>query len=94
MSELFADSDLGQSATQQSVVHAFLKNYPKAISALDNAIKTDPNPRLYILLGKTRMKAKLWQDAIGSFSSALDQLVGFAVAIYQSSYCCFIFMLR
>lgn len=75
MSELFADLDLGQSATQQAVVHGFLKNYPKAIMALDNALKVTPNPPLYILLGKTQMKAKHWNDAIDSFSHALKALV-------------------
>lgn len=75
VSELFADLDLGQSATQQAVVHGFLKNYSKAIMALDNAIRVGPNAPLYILLGKTQMKAKLWNDAIASFTKALSALV-------------------
>ena len=84
VSELFADLDLGQSATQQAVVHAFLKNYPKAIMALDNALRVTPNPPLYILLGKTQMKAKQWTDAIESFTQALHALVSY----YSLCVCC------
>ncbi|XP_067933193.1 uncharacterized protein [Watersipora subatra] len=74
VSELFADLDLGQSATQQAVVHGFLKNYSKAVYALENALKVTPNAPLFVLLGKTQMKAKSWNDAIDSFTKALQAL--------------------
>lgn len=79
---MFADLDLGQSATQKAVVHGFLRNYPKAIMALDKAIRVGPNAPLYILLGKTQMKAKNWNDAINSFRKALQSLV----RMYKNTY--------
>ncbi|ELT94016.1 hypothetical protein CAPTEDRAFT_222812 [Capitella teleta] len=66
------NSGLGQSPTQQAIVHSFLKNYDKAIGALVSATKVKPVPPLFLLLGKTQMKAQLWEDAIVSFQKALD----------------------
>lgn len=92
------NSGLGQSPTQQAIVHSFLKNYdkvidlfyicqkmedpscvtacpPQAIEALQAATRMKPVPPLYLLLGKTQMKAQLWEGAIQSFSTALNMVV-------------------
>ncbi|XP_057307156.1 uncharacterized protein LOC130645247 isoform X1 [Hydractinia symbiolongicarpus] len=60
------------SPTQQAVVEAFLGNFERAIGLLEVAIKSQPITPLHILLGKTKMKAKRYQDAIESFQQALD----------------------
>ncbi|XP_021358969.1 uncharacterized protein LOC110454008, partial [Mizuhopecten yessoensis] len=65
------DSALGQMPTQQAVVQTFLKNYGKAIEALNVATRSKPVGSLFMLLGKTQMKAKLYKDAITSFERAL-----------------------
>ncbi|XP_033743076.1 uncharacterized protein LOC117329299 isoform X6 [Pecten maximus] len=65
------DSALGQMPTQQAVVQTFLKNYGKAIEALNIATRSKPIASLFMLLGKTQMKAKLYKDAIVSFERAL-----------------------
>ncbi|XP_069130069.1 uncharacterized protein [Argopecten irradians] len=65
------DSALGQMPTQQAVVQTFLKNYGKAIEALNVATRSKPVGSMFMLLGKTQMKAKLYKDAIASFERAL-----------------------
>lgn len=47
----------------------------QAIGLLEVAIKSQPITPLHILLGKTKMKAKRYQDAIESFQQALDIMV-------------------
>ncbi|KAJ8298279.1 hypothetical protein KUTeg_024810, partial [Tegillarca granosa] len=71
-SELSSDSALGQMPTQQAVVQSFLKNYGKAIDALLSATRVKPIAPMFMLLGKTQMKAKEYQDAIESFEKALQ----------------------
>ena len=66
---------LGQSPTQEAIVQSFLKNYDKAIAALNAATRKTPSTALYTLLGKTQMKAQYWQDAANSFQKALDLVV-------------------
>ncbi|XP_046576439.1 LOW QUALITY PROTEIN: uncharacterized protein LOC124284394 [Haliotis rubra] len=66
-------SSLGQRPTQQAIVQSFLKNYDKAIDALKNATRVKPVGSLFMLLGKTQMKAKHFKDAIDSFEMALVQ---------------------
>lgn len=46
------------SATQQAVVQSFLKNHEVAINGLSAACRVKPVPQMYVLLGKTFMKAK------------------------------------
>ncbi|VDH90326.1 Hypothetical predicted protein [Mytilus galloprovincialis] len=71
-SELSTDSSLGQMPTQQAVVQSFLKNYNKAIDALEAATRVQPVPSMFMLLGKTQMKAKEFLKAIESFNKALE----------------------
>ena len=66
---------LGQSPTQEAIVQSFLKNYDKAILALNAATRKTPTYALFTLLGKTHMKAHNWEDATTSFNKALDLVV-------------------
>ncbi|XP_074650504.1 uncharacterized protein LOC141905524 isoform X2 [Tubulanus polymorphus] len=65
---------LGQSPTQQAVVLSFLKQYDKAIEALQFAARQKPIAPHYFLLGKTEMKDKRFNDAVNSFQQALSVL--------------------
>ncbi|XP_056011741.1 uncharacterized protein LOC125682590 isoform X3 [Ostrea edulis] len=71
-SEIGSNASLGEMPTQQAVVQSFLKNYDKAIEALMAATRVKPVPPLFMLLGKTQMKAKEFKDAITSFDRALQ----------------------
>ncbi|XP_048585429.1 uncharacterized protein LOC5512045 isoform X2 [Nematostella vectensis] len=65
---------LGASATQQAVVHSFLKNFDQAIDVLERATRVKPSAQIFVLLGKTNMKAKRFEDAISSFLKAIEIL--------------------
>ncbi|XP_076446152.1 uncharacterized protein LOC143283739 isoform X2 [Babylonia areolata] len=65
-------SAFGDRPTQQAAVQSFLKNYDKAIDALVQATRVKPVMPLFMLLGKTQMKAKQFQEAAASFEKALD----------------------
>eukprot|EP00794_Sanderia_malayensis_P018055 gene18055-19864_t len=68
-----AQLSLGEAGTQQqAVVQAFLKNFNQAIEILKKTVKSKPLPHLFILLGKTKMKARMFKDAIESFEKALQ----------------------
>ncbi|XP_060594169.1 uncharacterized protein LOC132748578 isoform X2 [Ruditapes philippinarum] len=71
-SEIGSNVSMGQRPTQQAVVHSFLKNYDKAIEALQTASRSKPTASMYMLLGKTQMKAKKFENAITSFQLALS----------------------
>ncbi|XP_052281417.1 uncharacterized protein LOC127878913 isoform X2 [Dreissena polymorpha] len=71
-SEISSNSSMGQRPTQQAVVHSFLKNYDKAVDALMTSTRSNPKPSMYMLLGKTQMKAKKFEDAVSSFALALS----------------------
>ncbi|KAK7097844.1 uncharacterized protein [Littorina saxatilis] len=62
----------GDRPTQQAAVQSFLKNYDKAIDALVRATRVKPVMPLFMLLGKTEMKAKQFKEAAASFEKALD----------------------
>lgn len=49
----------------------------QAIEALNAATRVKPVPPLFMLLGKTQMKAKEFKDAITSFDRALQLYVSF-----------------
>ena len=59
------------STTQKAAVETFLKNYTNAINVLELAVKSNPVVNLFELLGRTRMKAKQFGDAINDFNCAL-----------------------
>ncbi|XP_033111439.1 uncharacterized protein LOC117112460 isoform X2 [Anneissia japonica] len=66
---------LGQSPTQQAAVQSFLHNYNKAIETLSTAARLKPAAPLFILLGKTQMKAKLYKQAVESLEKALQLMM-------------------
>ena len=66
---------LGSSPTQQAAVQSFLQNYTEAINILVNTAKVQPSAPLYILLGKTQIKAKKYKEAVESLEKALDFMV-------------------
>lgn len=51
----------------------------QAISALEGATRVQPIAPLFLLLGKTQMKSRLWNDAVDSFQKALDIIVRICV---------------
>ncbi|ESP04789.1 hypothetical protein LOTGIDRAFT_109285, partial [Lottia gigantea] len=76
-SELNTDtvaSSLGEKPTQQAVVQSFLKNYDKVSNIVRDQGDNKPVAPLFMLLGKTQMKAKRFQDAVLSFNEALARL--------------------
>ena len=56
-------------------MYTLLKNYPKAIAALEDAMRIGPNPRVYALLGKVQMKARMWPEAVANLRQALNDMV-------------------
>ncbi|XP_071495128.1 uncharacterized protein [Diadema antillarum] len=62
---------LGSSPTQQAAVQSFLHNYGRAIDVLSSTAKVSPSAPLYILLGKTEIKAKKYREAVESLEKAL-----------------------
>ncbi|XP_071949677.1 uncharacterized protein [Antedon mediterranea] len=66
---------LGQSPTQQAAVQSFLHNYNKAIETLSTAARLKPAAPLFILLGKTQMKAKKFSQAVESLEKALELMM-------------------
>ncbi|XP_039597221.1 uncharacterized protein ttc6 [Polypterus senegalus] len=65
---------LGSSAVQQAAVQSFLQNHEKAIECLTSITLTHPTASVFVLLGKTQMKAKKYQDAVESFQTSLKTL--------------------
>uniref|UniRef100_A0A8C4SYJ6 Tetratricopeptide repeat domain 6 n=1 Tax=Erpetoichthys calabaricus TaxID=27687 RepID=A0A8C4SYJ6_ERPCA len=65
---------LGSSAVQQAAVQSFLQNHEKAIECLTSVTLTHPTASVFVLLGKTQMKAKKYQVGIirTSYVCALD----------------------
>ena len=51
------------------------KCYFQAIDALKAATRSKPVASLFLLLGKTQMKARMWRDAVESFEKALEIVV-------------------
>ncbi|GFR77474.1 tetratricopeptide repeat protein 6, partial [Elysia marginata] len=72
-SELGAGT-FGSSPTQQAVVQSFLKNYERAVDALQQASREKPIAPYFMMLGKTHMKAKQFTEAVQSFKQALDKM--------------------
>lgn len=65
------DDGKNSSPTQKAAVQSFLKNYTYAIRVLETAVRTTPIVNLFTLLGRTKMKAKLYKDAIVNLNHAL-----------------------
>ncbi|KAJ6655643.1 hypothetical protein lerEdw1_004879 [Lerista edwardsae] len=66
------------SLVQAALVHSFCGNHNKAIECALEAARQQPDPPMYLLLGRLQMKAKKHKDAIASFKLALKILTGTA----------------
>jgi tetratricopeptide (TPR) repeat protein len=75
-------ASLGSSATQQAVVQTFLHNYQEAIDIIESAPGSSWNASLFVLKGKTCLKAKKYNDATENFTQALE-LVATSVPLEQ-----------
>ncbi|XP_021257944.1 tetratricopeptide repeat protein 6 isoform X3 [Numida meleagris] len=60
---------------QQALIQLFCQNHNKAIECLCEAAATHPEPSMFVLLGKTQMKAEKTEDAVGSFKQAINLLM-------------------
>ena len=49
--------------------------FSQAVEALNGATKVKPVASLFVLLGKTQIKARHWKEAVKSFERALDIVV-------------------
>jgi tetratricopeptide (TPR) repeat protein len=69
------DCEIKSSLTQKALVHSFLGYHEKSISILQQSgLKTIHGRKLYIILGKVQMRAKLYHEASVSFKEALRVL--------------------
>uniref|UniRef100_G1K951 Tetratricopeptide repeat domain 6 n=1 Tax=Anolis carolinensis TaxID=28377 RepID=G1K951_ANOCA len=66
------------SLVQEALVQSFCQNHNKAIECAQAAAKKQPEPPMFVLLGKIQMKAKKHKDAVVSFKQALKLLTGSA----------------
>ncbi|XP_027703248.1 tetratricopeptide repeat protein 6 [Vombatus ursinus] len=62
------------SSVQQSLVFSFCNHHTEAIKILFSVTLCKPEPAMYMLLGKTQMKAKKIQNAVITFKRALDAI--------------------
>uniref|UniRef100_A0A669PR57 Tetratricopeptide repeat domain 6 n=1 Tax=Phasianus colchicus TaxID=9054 RepID=A0A669PR57_PHACC len=60
---------------QQALIQSFCQNHSKAIECLHEAATTQPEPSVFVLLGKIQMKAEKTEDAVGSFKQAINLLM-------------------
>uniref|UniRef100_A0ABM5FAT0 Tetratricopeptide repeat protein 6 isoform X2 n=1 Tax=Pogona vitticeps TaxID=103695 RepID=A0ABM5FAT0_9SAUR len=66
------------SLVQEALVQSFCQNHNKAIECALSVTKQEPEPAMFVLLGKIQMKARKHKDAIASFKQALKLLTGTA----------------
>uniref|UniRef100_A0A8B9TE01 Tetratricopeptide repeat domain 6 n=1 Tax=Anas platyrhynchos TaxID=8839 RepID=A0A8B9TE01_ANAPL len=57
---------------QQALIQSFCQNHNKAIESLRKATATQPEPSMFVLLGKIQMKAEKTKDAVKSFKQAIE----------------------
>ncbi|XP_035395143.2 tetratricopeptide repeat protein 6 [Cygnus atratus] len=57
---------------QQALIQSFCQNHNKAIESLCRATATQPEPSMFVLLGKIQMKAEKTKDAVESFKQAIE----------------------
>ncbi|XP_054683760.1 tetratricopeptide repeat protein 6 isoform X1 [Grus americana] len=60
---------------QQGLIQSFCQNHSKAIECLQEATATQPEPAMFVILGKIQMKAKKTKDAVRSFKNAMKLLM-------------------
>ncbi|KAJ7344968.1 hypothetical protein JRQ81_000918 [Phrynocephalus forsythii] len=62
------------SLVQEALVQSFCQNHNKATECARAATRREPEPAMFVLLGKIQMKARKYKDAIASFKQALKLL--------------------
>uniref|UniRef100_A0A8C2U8Q2 Tetratricopeptide repeat domain 6 n=1 Tax=Coturnix japonica TaxID=93934 RepID=A0A8C2U8Q2_COTJA len=60
---------------QQALIQSFCQNHSEAIECLRKAATTQPEPSMFVLLGKIQMKAAKTEDAVESFKKAINLLM-------------------
>ncbi|NXD05736.1 TTC6 protein, partial [Nothocercus nigrocapillus] len=60
---------------QRALIQSFCQNHNKAIECICEVIAIQPEPSMYVLLGKIQMKAKKTKDAMESFKHATKLLI-------------------
>ncbi|NXH10275.1 TTC6 protein, partial [Bucco capensis] len=60
---------------QQALIQSFCQNHNKAIECLSEATATQPEPSMFVILGKIQMKAKKIKDALRSLKKAMELLM-------------------
>ncbi|PKU46137.1 tetratricopeptide repeat protein 6 [Limosa lapponica baueri] len=60
---------------QRALVQSFCQNHDKAIECLREATAIQPEPSVFVILGKIQMKAKKTKDAVRSFKKAMKLLM-------------------
>uniref|UniRef100_A0A672TPL1 Tetratricopeptide repeat domain 6 n=1 Tax=Strigops habroptila TaxID=2489341 RepID=A0A672TPL1_STRHB len=73
LAEMHEESFASQ-PVQQALIQSFCQNHNKAIECLLEATATQPEPSMFIILGKIQMKAKKTEDAEISFKKAMKLL--------------------
>ncbi|KAM6273869.1 tetratricopeptide repeat protein 6 [Porphyrio hochstetteri] len=71
---------------QQALIQSFCQNHSKAIECLQEATATQPEPVLFVVLGKVQMKAKKTK-AHDAFSMAIRLHSSYPDAFYQRGLC-------
>ncbi|XP_059675518.1 tetratricopeptide repeat protein 6 [Gavia stellata] len=69
-----AEMDEGN-PVQQALIQSFCQNHNTAIECLREATATQPEPSVFVILGKIQMKAKKTKDAVRSFKKAMKLLM-------------------
>ena len=65
-------SSFNQSKTQQALVESFLGHHEEAVALLKTMLRS---PAVFSLMGKIQFKAKLYEEAVGSFRQAIALVV-------------------
>ncbi|KAM6204870.1 tetratricopeptide repeat protein 6, partial [Sarcoramphus papa] len=71
---------------QQALIQSFCQNHNKAIECLREATETQPEPSMFVILGKIQMKAKKTK-ACDAFSMAIRLHSSYPDAFYQRGLC-------
>ncbi|KFP28290.1 Tetratricopeptide repeat protein 6, partial [Colius striatus] len=69
---------------RQALILSFCQNHNKAIECLQEATATQPEPSMFVILGKIKMKAKKTEDAVRSFKKAVKLLMTSAKILPQT----------
>ncbi|NXK19998.1 TTC6 protein, partial [Arenaria interpres] len=74
LAEMDEESFMSQ-PVQRALVQSFCQNHDKAIECLREATAIQPEPSVFVILGKIQMKAKKTKDAVRSFKKAMKLLM-------------------